>query len=478
VPNGEQIESVPSHRPTRSRPKRITAGVIAVVAVLSLIASACGDGRSDSGDDNNGGTDTTEASTDSGQFGDLASPCGEGDATGATAQGVTDTEITIGYGDDAGFQTSPGLNAEMSDAVDAMIQWCNEQGGINGRQVVGNYYDAKITEVNNVMTEACEQVFMLVGQGWSLDSGQEETRLACGLPSVPGFSVSPAFAHGDMMFQPVPNPVDRTPIQIAYAIAEAFPDEIKNSAVMYANYAATIDTKDKVLASYPAAGFEFLPCPQEYNIGGEADWKPFAQNLKDCGAEVVYFTGSPYPNFQNFLEAAGQIGFQPIYITDANFYDPKFAQWNAAGLGDNVYVRMAFTPFEEASDSPATQQYLDIVEEAGGTSSLLGAQSASAFLLWASAVKECGSDVTRECVVEKLSAVSTWDGGGLHAEASPGSNEPPECGMVLKLEGTEYVRFAPDEVNSFDCSPEYVAEVTGPVVDQANLDADRISRAG
>ena len=56
----------------------------------------------------------------------------------------------------------------MSDAVGALIEWCNEQGGINGRQVKGNYYDASITEVNNVMTEACTQVFMLVGQGFAL----------------------------------------------------------------------------------------------------------------------------------------------------------------------------------------------------------------------------------------------------------------------------------------------------------------------
>lgn len=41
-------------------------------------------------------------------FGDLPSPCGPGTASGATQTGVTDTSITIGYGDDAGFAQSPG----------------------------------------------------------------------------------------------------------------------------------------------------------------------------------------------------------------------------------------------------------------------------------------------------------------------------------------------------------------------------------
>ena len=54
-----------------------------------------------------------------------------------------------------------------------MIEWCNDQGGINGRTVEGNYYDAKITRSTNVMTEACTQVFMLVGEGWALDGGAE-----------------------------------------------------------------------------------------------------------------------------------------------------------------------------------------------------------------------------------------------------------------------------------------------------------------
>ena len=107
------------------------------------------------------------------------------------------------------------LDAEMGDAVKAMVDWCNDHGGINGRKVEGKYYDAKILDVNNVMIQACSEVFMLVGQGWSLDSAQEETRVSCGLGSVPGFSVSPEFAHGPDMMQPVPNPSDFAPVEMA-----------------------------------------------------------------------------------------------------------------------------------------------------------------------------------------------------------------------------------------------------------------------
>ena len=78
------------------------------------------------------------SSSTSATFGTLPSPCGKGHATGATDQGVTNSTINIAYGDDRGFSGSPGLDQEMGDAVKAMIAWCEAQGGINGRKIVGD----------------------------------------------------------------------------------------------------------------------------------------------------------------------------------------------------------------------------------------------------------------------------------------------------------------------------------------------------
>jgi ABC-type branched-subunit amino acid transport system substrate-binding protein len=446
-----------------------------VLLIGTLAAAACGSSRKSDNSASSSSSTTAASSTASTKFGDLASPCGAGTAKGATQQGVTDSSITIGYGDDAGYAAAPGLNHQQSDGVKAIIKWCNDQGGINGRKVTGTYLDAKITEVNNVMTQACSSVFMLVGEGWSLDSAQEQARVGCNLAAVPVWSVSPAFAHGPLMIQPVPNPVDYTPVQNAAAISKAFPDKIKKTAVMYANYPATVDTKDKVLASYPGFGFSFLPCPQEYNIAGESDWKPFAQKLKDCGAEVVYFTGSPYPNFENFLEAASQLNFKPIYMTDANFYDQQFSAWNKSGLADNVYVREAFPPLEEADQVPAVKDYTTIVKASGGDLSQLGEQAVSSFLLWATGVKACGSTVTSQCVLTEIGKIKGWTGGGLHAPTEPASNKPPTCGVTLKLNGTKWERFDPKTPGKLDCNDSYVVKVTGRVVDQAKLDANRVS---
>ena len=452
--------------------------LLCVLLVAALVGAACGSDRGDDGSaaaPDDPGTTEPENTGDA-SFGDLESPCGgEDEGNEAGEQGVAADAITIGYGDDAGFTGSPGLNHQQSDAVKALIEWCNEQGGINGRRIEGKYYDAKITEVNNVMQQACGEVFMLVGQGWALDSAQEETRVGCDLPSVPSFSVSPAFAHGPNMIQGVPNPVDFTPAHVADAMAELFPSEVKKAATMVANYAATLDTRAKVKSAYPSFGWEFLDCDVEYNIAGESDWKPFAQRLKECGAELVYFAGSPFPNFENFLEAAAQVDFNPIYQVDANFYEDQFAEWSANGLANNVYLRFAFVPFEERDEVDAVDDYLNLLEDTDGDVSLLGMQASSSFLLWATGVKACGADVTRQCVLDEIAGITEWTAGGLHAPTAPAENLPPGCGVVLKLTDGAYERVVPEGAGTFDCKDTYVAEVTGAVVDQAELNEDRVS---
>jgi hypothetical protein len=244
---------------------------------------------------------------------------------------------------------------------------------------------------------------------------------------------------------------------------------------MYANYAATIDTKDKALASYPKFGFEFLDCPQEYNIQGESDWKPFAQKLKDCGATFVYWVGSPAPNFENLLEAAAQLDYHPVWYADPNHYDQAFAKWNINGYGDKLYMRQGYTPLEEASTNKAVQDYLDIVKADGGDVNQLGEQAASAFLLWAQAAKSCGSDLTRKCVEAALDDVHDWTAGGMHTPADPGNNDGPTCGMLMKMEGTGYKRVYPTKVNTYDCDPSYLFKVTGEVVTRAKIGPDRIA---
>jgi ABC-type branched-subunit amino acid transport system substrate-binding protein len=398
------------------------------------------------------------------KFGTLPSPCGKGHATGATDQGITNTTIHVAYGDDRGFSGLPGLDQEMGDAIKSMVAWCNAQGGINGRKLVGDYYDAAITNVGTVMSQACKKDFMLVGEGFALDGVAEGTRLGCNLASVPGFTVAPVVANAYEMFQASPNPADYSPVSSAYEIKRLFGAKTQKAG----EYNSTLSTQQasmaKAVQAYTQAGWKFVNCPFQINYNGEASYTPFVQKLQSCGAQVVYNDSTPGPTLYGALEAENQIGYDPIWAEDSGAYTAAFAQWNTAGLGNNVYVRLSYEPLEAAKVVPAVGQYLAIVKKYGGHTSQLGEQSTSSFLLWATEAKACGSTLTRQCMVNHLAQVTNWTGGGLNASGNPAKNLPPSCGLLMKLSGTKWVQAYPKKLGTFDCSSKYVAQNSGSVV--------------
>ena len=80
------------------------------------------------------------------KFGKLASPCGPGQRQGRDRPGRDQHRASASAtATTAGYAATPGLDQEMGDAVKGMIKWCNDQGGINGRQISGDFHDAAIT---------------------------------------------------------------------------------------------------------------------------------------------------------------------------------------------------------------------------------------------------------------------------------------------------------------------------------------------
>ena len=184
------------------------------------------------------------------------------------------------------------------------------------------------------------------------------------------------------------------------------------------------------------------------NYNGEANYTPFVQKLQTCGAQVVFNDATPGPTLYGALEAANQIGYNPIWLLDAAEYTEAFAQWNTSGLGNNVYVRIGFEPLEAAKVVPAVAQYLSVVKKSGGLTSALGEQATSSFLLWATEAKACGSTLTRQCMINHLSKVTSWTGGGLNAPSDPAKNQPAPCGILMKLDNTKWVQYYPKKLGT------------------------------
>ena len=448
---------------------------IGSLLVLVLAAAACGErdpvdpgafGGQGAAPAETGGS--TEAS---GDFGDLAGVCGPTEGGGTTvtdaaeAQGVDDDSIRVGTVADPGFEGTPGLNQEIFDAAEAFVGWCNEAGGVNGRQIELTLRDAAINEYQPQLERACSEDFALVGSGAVQDNLWPEVGASCGLIDIAAFSVTPdkAGATGRdpieaRSIQPVPNPNDALPVGSNRILADESADvaaAADRSALVFADFQTLIDQADKVRAGWEAAGHTFVH-EDVYNVLGEANWSPFAAALREADVEYLSFVGTG-DNLALLQQAMVEIDYSPVVtLQEANFYDQAYL--DAAGAAaEGTYVRSASWPFEEADDNPATRQYIDLVEAQGGKVALLGVQAFSAWLMFATSVAECdrADDLTRTCVLEAAADSEGWTGGGLHSPTSPAANEMPPCRVLLRVEGGEFVRHAPTD-EDYACSEDSI----------------------
>jgi hypothetical protein len=276
------------------------------------------------------------------------------------------------------------------------------------------------------------------------------------------------------MYQASPNPEDYSPSALAFQGEKLFGSKTQHVAFYDSTLSTQQQSEAKAQQAYTTAGWKVLNCAAVVNYNGEANYTPFAQKLQSCGAQVVFTDATPGPTLYGLLESDNQLGYNPVWLMDAAEYTEPFAQWNTAGLGNNVYVHIAYEPLEAASAVPAVAQYLAIVKKYGGSTSSLGEQSTSSFLLWATAAKACGSTLTRQCMINHLAKVTTWTGGGLNAPTDPASNKPPACGILMKLDNTKWVQDYPKKLGQFDCNPKYVIQNTGSVL-TTPLNAQRYS---
>ena len=440
-----------------------------VLLALVLLAGACG--RSDDSADPGGADPTsTTAAADgdtllaNGGFGDLVAVCEKGDATGATAQGVTDTEIHVGTVSDKGGPVA-GLNEEMYDTSVAFVKWCNEKGGINGRKLVLDDIDAKLFEYEAAITTACEKDFAVVGGGAVFDNDPNGVRVACGLPNIPSYVVSKEARIAELQVQPVPNPLDRIGAGRYQAVKREYPDALDHYGIMAGNLPSILLVRDQLLSVAKENGFTV-----DYNVmyapTGETGWDNFAQEIKAKGIKILEYVGQP-SDVKLLNQAFKTAGYYPdVLMLSTNFYDKNYAT-EAGAIAGNVYIQSAYYPFELAKDNKATQDFLDLMEQYNpdGKVAVLGTQGLSAWLLFARAASACGSELTPPCLIKNAGANPEWTAGGLHAPQMPGNTESSPCFLILNLDkdGFSYnaKATAPTDGDSlYNCDPKNVSDVS------------------
>lgn len=431
---------------------------------------------------------TTDASTGI-TFGDLPSPCGPatdaGVPTFADGQNGGDT-LKLGTANDHGYEGAPGLTVEMLDAAEAFAAWCNDQGGIRGLPIEIVDLDGKLFNVPPAIEQACAEVFAMVGGGWVFDDQMFPRFHECGMISFPGYAVSATATEANGKVQPIPNPVDVKPGAWLVWARDNYAEAIKKTAIVYGDFLTTKMVAEQVEATMNAVGGFEIVDRIAYNPGGEANWVPFAQRLKDQNISMMTFVGEP-GNMVLLYKAMREVGYVPeLVMNDANFYSEAMVADGNSDATQGFRVRTAYAPFEEADQFPALRQYLDNMAKykPDGRVAGLGLQATSAMLLFAVAANNCldanDNVLERECVLAEGKKITSWTGGGLHTETNPAEGLPPECEIVMGVENGVWTRIFPelgsadDNGNGWHCEDPGIFQLEGDFGDvTAGVDPTR-----
>ncbi|HEY4376542.1 MAG TPA: ABC transporter substrate-binding protein [Acidimicrobiales bacterium] len=443
---------------------------LAVLATIGLLATGCGRSSDEkaTGTTAASGTPTTAGSAasdrlDQGDFGTLKKVCASGSPSGASDKGVSASSIQIGVVTDKGSDIRPGLNKEMYDSAVAFSKWCNSHGGINGRKIELTDLDAKLFNYPSVITKGCQTDFMMVGGGAAIDDGDKGARVKCGLANIAGYAVSDVARTSSLQVMPLPSPVDKVQAGPFRVLAKLDPEAVKHFGTITGDLASIKISRDQDEQAAESAGFKSV-YNDKYAAAGESNWLPFVDKMKRAGVQVLELVGEPSA-ITGLQKAMSTEGWYPKYTIEAsNFYDSKFAA-EGGSVAKNTYVRLNFTPLEEASTDPATADYLEMMKRynPSGKKALLGLQAMSAWLLFATSANQCGNALTRDCVMAKAGAVTSWTAGGLNAATDPSTNTPAQCFLSVKVtsSGFTYDKATTDPNKGlFNCDPANVAKVS------------------
>ena len=456
--------------------RRAAVRALAVATLTAVLAAGCGrsDDSEETAETSSGGPATSAETTAPsgpapGEFGDLGVVCGpaaEGETLEATDVGVTAGTVQIGTISDPGYSGRPGLNQELFDSAEAFSKWCNDAGGINGRKIEVKERDAKLTEYQPRIIEACDEGdFMLVGGGGVFDDQGQKERLECGLPNLAGYVTNPPAVEADLTITPVSSDYETFGIGDLRWLDEQFPDATSKIGILTGSAGVTVTAAQRVREGMDSLGWT-LVYDEQFNPAGEASWRGFAEGLKSSGARGVIWTADPSA-LASLLKAFDEIEYHPDFVrASGNIYDPLLLA-EAGEAADNVFLVGAHYPFLDpdlVAENPATEQYLDIIDsyDPGGKVANLGVTGFSAWLLFAKAASACGADLTRDCVWEQAGAITEWSGGGLHARQDLSKGTVSECFVEFEATGGEFqlVDIEPNE-GLFNCDPENVLVLTG-----------------
>lgn len=440
--------------------KRLVAIPLTISCLFAAVA--CGSGSSGQ----------SETGAKGASFGSIKNVCGPAKSTNKadSDRGVTADSIKVTTVSDSGSSLSPGLNEELWDASTVFVNWCNENGGINGRKIDMVKGDAQLIQYGSVINAACQTSFALVGGGGVFDDQGQESRVRCLLPDFSAFVTTATTRGSALVHQVIPLSNNQLSAGMLRWISEKFPETKSKIGYVSGDFAAVKLVRAQTQAAGKALGWSDPVFSKEYSVAGERNWSAIAKELTDAGVEGLVFSGQP-ADLSKMIGALDARGNSTVkWITaDANMYDKSLIDDTGNALDRYpLYLPLYVIPFERADakteDSVALQRYMALFDKylpRGKSRAMLGVQSFASWLLFAQAASACGANLTRGCIDRQASSITSFDAGGLIAPVNLSTPNPPDCFLGVKAtsSGFKQVDVDPNK-GQFNCDPKNVVTLS------------------
>ena len=196
---------------------------------------------------------------------------------------------------------------------------------------------------------------------------------------------------------------------------------------MTGNVPATVTVDKQNQEGVETLGWDIVYQTQ-YNPPGEASWTPFAQAMQSNGVKGLVYIGEP-ENAANLLKAFDDIEYELDWVSSAPTTSTTSSSRSAArGSTRTCSPRSCRRSSPRRTRPPSSTSTCSSSTCRTASRGHLGSKAFSAWLLFARPPKECGADLTRECVYEaaKHHRVDRWR-PARRAEPSTHS-QGPRCG--------------------------------------------------
>jgi branched-chain amino acid transport system substrate-binding protein len=409
--------------------RRSAIGVL--VAVLGVVATACGSGSSSS------------AAGASKGIGGSATPTPSMSATKVACPAAGSCFVSANVATIGGIV--PGLFKGALVGTDAYLAYQNSLGGLDGRKFKLLSGDDQFScNLNEALTKQYVPRVIAFTGSYSLQDSCGGQVLAAN-PSMPNVSdvLSPSVAQLPNTFSPQPSTDTWGPGALEY-LKSRFPEAVKHVGRLVAGVASSEVHAADEATTMNQLGYQIV---YNRNYGPlETDFTADVIKMEQAGVQAVDLTFIDAAHAARFMQEAHTQGFHPpLVFSGGPIYTTDFVeQAGGPAVVDGTYLTQTQVLYlgEDAASVPAVNVFLRWVHGLypGYSPDIFTIDGWTSAALYVQALKKAGPSPTSQTLLGALRQIHSFDADGLLVPADPAAKQAGSCYLLATIVHGTFVR--------------------------------------